>query len=37
MMEKSAAPARPAWKRLASRARGAFYRIATPVDRLIRW
>ena len=28
---------RPAWKRLASWARGRVYRMATPVDRIIRW
>ena len=28
---------RPAWKRFASWARGRFYRMATPVDRIIRW
>jgi SAM-dependent methyltransferase len=28
---------RPAWRRLASRARRAIYRIATPIDRIVHW
>jgi len=28
---------RPTWKRLASRARSALYRLATPLDRIVRW
>jgi SAM-dependent methyltransferase len=35
--EGSPAQTRPRWKRLASRAREAVYRIATPVDRIARW
>jgi SAM-dependent methyltransferase len=33
----STAQTRPLWRRLASRSRRAVYRLATPVDRLIRW
>jgi SAM-dependent methyltransferase len=36
-MAKSHSQSRPMWKRLASRARAALYRIATPVDRIARW
>ena len=30
-------PARPKWKRVAGRLRRAAYRVATPIDRIIRW
>jgi len=33
----NAASARPAWKRAASWARQVIYRLATPVDRILRW
>jgi SAM-dependent methyltransferase len=36
-MVKSHQESRPRWRRLASRARGAFYRLATPLDRIARW
>ena len=37
MSATNPAPARPLWKRAGSLARNAAYRLATPVDRLVRW
>lgn len=36
-MTPAPAQSRPLWKRLASRARSAAYRMATPLDRIARW
>ena len=36
-MKERSAQTRPLWRRLASRARSAVYRLATPLDRLVNW